>query len=88
MVEVNVHGRKTLMEVDTGASTSVMSEQDWRRISGRPGLERTHRRLVTYTGEVLPICGTAMVEVELNNQRATLPVTVIRGGGPALLGRD
>ncbi|KAG0712831.1 hypothetical protein GWK47_017567 [Chionoecetes opilio] len=49
MVEAKVQGRQTWMEADTGASTSVICEKEWRRIPQRPRLELTQRRLVTYT---------------------------------------
>lgn len=37
---------------------------------------------------LFPICGTAIVEVELQNKCATQLVTILKGGGSVLLGRD
>ena len=54
------------MELDTGASLSVISEETYKSISqgnGKP-LEQTEVKLCTYSGESLPVMGYSEVEVE------------------------
>lgn len=41
----------------------------------------------TYTGEIVPVKGVVEVTVELNRQKRKLPLYVIEGNHPALLGR-
>ncbi len=43
--------------------------------------------LKTYTGEIVPVKGVIEVAVELNIQKRKLPLYVIEGNHPALLGR-
>ena len=76
------------MEVDTGASLSIISEQTYHSLIKAPALLPTQARLRTYTGEPMPVLGLITVPVHHNNQQKTLPLLVVKGGGPSLLGRD
>ena len=71
------------MEVDTGSSVSVVGEETSRRVN-RPW---NSVQLQTYTGETIPVCGSALVPIEHNGQMLTLPLIVVEGNRP-LLGRD
>ena len=84
-VTMNVEGSELNMEVDTGASKSIMSEETYKSLCGRSKhlvLEDTSVRLRTYTGESLSVLG------QMNQQEAVLPLLVIKENGPSLLGRD
>ena len=79
------------MEVDTGASATIMSEATCRRLwpkAKAPLLQPTQARLQTYTGEPLTVLGAITVDVQYHKQSATLSLVVVRGSGPTLLGRD
>ena len=76
------------MEVDTGASLSIISEQTYHSLIKAPALLPTQARLRTYTGEPMPVLGLITVPVHHNNQQKTLPLLVVKGGRPSLLGRD
>ena len=80
------------MEVDTGASCSIISADVfrslWRDPSVRPPLTRSPRRLLTYMREEVPIEGVANVSVSYQGQTAQLQLLVVDQAGPALLGRD
>ena len=75
------------MEVDTGASLSVISEAAYREVWGHNAspLEPAPIKLTTYTGECIPIQGARDVEVEHNGVRERI---VTKGEGPSLLGRN
>ena len=45
-------------------------------------------KLSMYTGKVIPVLGISDVKVEHNGQTAVLPLVVIPGTGPPLLGRE
>ena len=76
------------MEVDTGASVSLVSETQWRLLSPGTRLHHCNQRLATYTGESLPVLGMANVMVQYGAQTAQLPLIVVQGSGPTLLGRN
>ena len=79
------------MEVDTGATLSVISEETWRRhwTRPRPHLEHSHDTLRTYTGQCVKIKGIVDVKVEgKKGECHTLPLMVVPGNGPSLLGRN
>lgn len=44
--------------------------------------------LKTYTGEPMPVRGETSVHVKYKDQEYPLTLTVVRGNGPSLLGRD
>ena len=78
------------MEFDTGASASVISEKTYRKLwpENPPVIKDTKINLCTYTGELLDILGVIEVAVEYQGQRDHLPLIVVSGAGPTLLGRD
>ena len=51
-------------------------------------LQQATTVLRTYSGEQLSGCGCMNVEVVYGHQQITLPLLVIKGNGPSLLGRD
>ena len=76
------------MELDTGASVSIMSEEAWKKSFARVPLEKSQIKLRTYTGETLDVIGQAQVEVTYQNQTANLPIQIVKGQGPSLFGRN
>ena len=62
------------IEVDTGASVSVISRDMYNKLWP--------------SARALAVLGMIHVEVHCNNQTATLPLVVVKGGGPSLFGRD
>lgn len=89
-VKVRVNNVDVMMELDTGASVTIISEQTYRKIwpQGAPPLQPSTTRLRTYTGEELEVLGSIHTRVEYKGQRENLPLLVVGGGGPSLLGRN
>lgn len=87
-VDVQVNGKFLTMELDTGAAVSVISEDAQRRLFPATALKRTSVVLRTYTGEPIRVAGQLDVEVQYGSQKCTLPLVVVAGKGPTLLGRD
>ena len=90
-VSVQVSGAKLDMELDTGASTSIISEDTYHRLwptSEAPPLKPTTKKLCTYTREALVVKGTIAVAVCYEDQAAQLELVVVAGDGPSLFGRD
>ncbi|KAL1471412.1 hypothetical protein MTO96_039939 [Rhipicephalus appendiculatus] len=76
------------MQVDTGAAVSLISEDLWKQLVNPPPLTPATVKLKTYGGVPLEVKGQAEVPVEYNGLRKILPVVVVPGNKPALLGRD
>ena len=89
IVSVSLDGRSTQMEVDTGATLSLMSETTYRKLwKVPPKLKLTTECLSTYSGQRLVVLGTLSVKVKYEAQQVVLPILVVQGSGPTLLGRD
>ena len=74
-----------------GASISSMSERTYDSLINAGldvPLENSTTALKTYSGESLPVLGRLMVDVKVDQQVCKLPLTIIKGVGPTLLGRD
>ena len=88
VIPVHINGTKVYMELDTGASVSVMSESTWKDKFSQYKLQPSSVQLKTYSGENLNVMGQLQVNVECNDQRSKLPIQIVEGNGPMLLGRN
>ena len=90
-VQLSVPGHLLEMEVDTGASLSVFREKICNSLVsvGRaPPLEKSGIVLCTYIGEEVKPKGSCTVNVCYEGTEYSLPLLVVGGDGPALLGRN
>ena len=87
-LELYLNGSRIIMELDTGASISIISEETWRTRLPKVKLEQSKIILKTYTGEPMKVLRETEVSVKYNNQEAKLPLVVVKGRGPSLLGRN
>ncbi len=71
------------MEIGTGASLSLVSVK-W------PDLEplQSDTILHSYCGEPIPVVGCVRVLVKYEDQQSLLPLLIVEGEGPSLLGRN
>ena len=88
LIHITMNGSKIPMELDTGATLSVMSEETWKETCPTATLQQSSARLSTYSGEPLTVLGKAMVNVEYEGQTENLPLQIIKGSGPSLFGRN
>lgn len=72
MIPLKVNGEECSMELDTGASVSIMSEEAWRKRFPTAPLDESQIKLRTYTGEAPDIIGQANVQVTYQDQIANL----------------
>ena len=86
--EVSVDGVNITMELDTGSAVSIVSEDVFSHRWPRQKLVDSALQLCTYSGEVLKVLGKWEAKVEHKGQVARLPVMVVKGSGPSLLGRN
>ena len=89
MVQISLNQVEIPMELDTGASLSVISEMTYQKIWDGlgPPLQPTDVRLKTYTGETLQVKGKINVHVQYEGQEEELSLLVVAGADPSLLGR-
>ena len=79
------------MEVDTGISISLISENTycnkWKARKRLPLLP-SDACLYTYSGELTKVLGTTSITVYYKDQIKKLSLLVVPTDGPSLLGRD
>ena len=87
-VNILVDNVPLVMELDTGASLTIMPESTFHCHWPDRQLQPTPRKLRTYTGETVEIVGTTYVHVRHGANFADLPLMVVSQEGPCLLGRN
>ena len=88
VVPVEINNMTVNMEIDTGATVSLVSEETYNQHWPQQQLEESNTRLKTYSGEHLETLGNMNVSVCYSDQQVTLPLVVIKGKGPSLFGRN
>lgn len=89
MVDVVINGRGLQMEVDTGASVSLISQSEFRKLDLDAYLTKSDMKLSTITGEDIKVHGECKLPVAYQGHTyADLCLYVVDACGPALLGRD
>lgn len=90
IVEMQIEGKPTKMEVDTGAGVSIMSLKKFEELSlTETCVQKTKAKLKSYTGEKLQTLGVCYVNVSYEGSRCKkLPLYIVKDDGPTLLGRE
>lgn len=86
-VDMELNDKTVKMEVDTGAAVSVMSTRSFTSVKGGR-LAPCDLNLRTYTGELVRPKGVGKLKVAYKGQKFMLPIVVLDGNVPTLLGRD
>ena len=87
-VNVDIEGVKVLMQLNTGASLSLMAETTFREHWPQRSLSSSQARLCSYSGEVIHVLGTVDVNVTYKGQSHKVPLIVVKGSGHTLMGRN
>ena len=87
---MQVCGASLEMEVDTAASSSIISEATYRQLwlADQAPLLYPTEKLYTYTKKSLQVKGAIAVPAHYQGQTAELELVVVAGAGPSLLGQD
>ncbi|XP_062401725.1 LOW QUALITY PROTEIN: uncharacterized protein K02A2.6-like [Sardina pilchardus] len=85
--QLSVNGHDVTFEIDTGAGLTIVNERTYRQI-GCGRLHPAKIKLYTYTKEKVDVLGKMHANVIYKGQTKQLPLLVVRGEGPNLLGRD
>lgn len=87
-VNFAINQRNVLMEIDTGAADSIISEARYKKTFAHVPLGGSNVTLKTYTGQTIPVRGQFLAKVAYRNQSADLPLIVVKGDGLSLFGRN
>jgi hypothetical protein len=88
-VQVEVAGTLLTMDVDTGASLTVIPAHIFRRVLTHVQLQKSNVKLQTYSGEALTVKGEAFVPIRYGDQTAHEKMVVVEvKNKPAVLGRN
>jgi len=85
-VTVDIEGVTVSMQLDTGTSLSLMSENTFREFWPQRSLSSSQVRLGSYSGEPILVLGSVNVNVTYKAQSHTVPLVVIKGSGLTLMG--
>ena len=67
-VKMEINGEMLMMEIDTGAAVSLISEDTYRKKFSKLQLTASAVRLATYTTQRIEVCGEVRVRVRLGDQ--------------------
>ena len=88
-VSVSIFGQTVKLQVDTGSCSTLLCVKDFRKLFPNKSLDsRGLPMLFTYSKEPLKPIGRMQADVVHEGTTFSLPVLVVPGDGPNLLGRD
>ncbi|KAG7526603.1 putative protein K02A2.6-like [Solea senegalensis] len=90
IVDMQLDEKNVNFEIDTGCCLTVMNEAPFKatwRHTKLPSLQPIKIKLETYTGGPVKVIGATRVSVRYKQQKRNLPLVVVEGEGPSLLGR-
>ena len=88
VVMVRVDDCQIEMELDAGASMSIMSEATFRGLWPGRSLHASDVQLQSYSREPIPVVGCCYVNLGYKGQSVhNVPLIVVAGSGPSLFGR-
>ena len=88
---VKVNGTEVMFEIDTGCGVTIVSKRQYVQLWKKTAISEMKPclpDLKTYTGGRLGVLGRVQVQVQGAHTERTLPVVVVEGDGPNLLGRS
>ncbi|KAK3774845.1 hypothetical protein RRG08_057493 [Elysia crispata] len=87
-VNLQINNKPVSFQLDTGAALSVMTEKDFHTFFKSVPLQVCTKALQTYSGQSFSVLGECVIEVDHNGQQQRLPLLVVKGNGPPLMGRN
>ena len=87
-VSVMLHQKSCKMQLDTGATVSILPKVLYDQQFNQWPLRTTKVKLKGYNGVQIPVCGEVHLPVVYEQQELVLPLIVVDGDGPPLLGRN
>jgi len=85
VVDVNIEGQNIQMQLE---HVCLVSESTYKRSLAHLPLCPCKIPLSTFSGEPIPVLRKVVVKVEYEQQAARVPLVIVKGDRPALLGRN
>ena len=85
-VAMEIDSHQLLMEVDTGAAYSLITDTTFKEFWPDRRLNKSDVRLCTYSVEPIEVLGSLTVAVKYVNQDSEEPLLVVKGTGLPLMG--
>ena len=73
ILPVLIDGKSVDMELDTGASVTIVLKSIWNDVLTSKPLQQTDVKLRSYSGHEIPVVGEAKVQLSYGNQESHLP---------------
>ena len=86
MVRVDLNGKPVEMDIDTGATVSIMFKQKFNKLFPGTHICKSKVALRMYTGEATIVLGEILVKVSYQ-QQPTQDLKIVEGSGLSLFGR-
>ena len=86
-VEVRLQGQSVSFQIDTGCGVSIVSYEDYMKFCKAP-LTPTTLKLSSYSGHTVEVKGMCQVPITIGDVTKEMPLYVVTGQGPPLLGRS
>ena len=80
-VTVELCGEPHQLEIDTGATRTVLNEETYNKLRDEVQLKNSKAILSTYTGKKMPVSGEVLIPVKYQNQPHNLPAMVVKSPG-------
>ena len=88
LIDLQLNGKNVVMELDTGAAMSLISQSTYDKFFSNVKLHPSDIILRTYTSQAIIVLGQFDVDVIYEDQKRKLSLLVIKGSGPSLIGRN
>ena len=88
---MSLNGVEVIIEVDTGAAVSILSESAYNQlceVTGKLDLISLEIKLKSYMGHQIRVLGSCLVTVKYKDHERKLSVLEVKGQGPCLLGQN
>ena len=88
-VPLLINGKSVNFQLDTGAALTVITQDEFNEVTtGDILVQQCAKQLQTYTGESVPVVGECDFNVRYKKKDLQLPLVVVEGACPPLLGRN
>uniref|UniRef100_H2ZYF8 ribonuclease H n=1 Tax=Latimeria chalumnae TaxID=7897 RepID=H2ZYF8_LATCH len=86
--QIGLGDKPVSMQLDTGASVLLVPEHIYKSCLSKCPLQPSLIQLTSYIGDQIPVLGEIQTPVTYEGRAWTLPLVVVQGNRPALLGRN
>ena len=87
-VNLEINNKPVSFQLDTGAALPLITEKNFHTFFKSVLLQVSTKVLHAYSEQSVSVLGPCVVEVDDTGQQQRLPLLVVKGNGPPLMGRS